>query len=134
MVEGALCSVPRRRRTGIDVFDEDDAWDVIEDIPNDSAAALILIEHHLGGPIAGRDREGGWFSHLRRLHQPAGPRGRSASSSAEEAAELHALEAAGTAGLMAASRTDHAERNGGERMMGSRRVARRTSRRVARRR
>ena len=23
-----------------------DEWDVIEDIPNDSAAALILVEHH----------------------------------------------------------------------------------------
>jgi uncharacterized membrane protein len=31
---------------GLDVFDEDDAWDIIEDIPNDSAAALILVEHH----------------------------------------------------------------------------------------
>ncbi len=28
------------------VFSDDDAWDVIEEIPNDSAAALILIEHH----------------------------------------------------------------------------------------
>ena len=31
---------------GIDVFDEDKAWDVVGEIPNDSAAALILIEHH----------------------------------------------------------------------------------------
>jgi uncharacterized membrane protein len=31
---------------GIEVFDEEDAWDVIEEIPNDSAAALLLIEHH----------------------------------------------------------------------------------------
>src|SRR5262245_16410123 len=30
---------------GVDVFSEDDAWDVIEDIPNDSAAALLLLEH-----------------------------------------------------------------------------------------
>jgi uncharacterized membrane protein len=31
---------------GIDVFSDEQAWDVLEDIPNDSAAALILIEHH----------------------------------------------------------------------------------------
>ena len=31
---------------GIEVFDDEDAWDVLADIPNDSAAALILIEHH----------------------------------------------------------------------------------------
>jgi len=28
------------------VFSDADAWDVLEEIPNDSAAALILIEHH----------------------------------------------------------------------------------------
>jgi uncharacterized membrane protein len=31
---------------GIRAFSDDDAWDVLEDIPNDSAAALLLIEHH----------------------------------------------------------------------------------------
>ena len=31
---------------GLDVFDEGDMWDVIEEIPLDSAAALVLIEHH----------------------------------------------------------------------------------------
>ncbi len=32
---------------GVDVFsDDDDDWDVLEDIPNDTAAALVLIEHH----------------------------------------------------------------------------------------
>ena len=31
---------------GLEVFTDEDAWDVIEEIPNDSAAALILIEHH----------------------------------------------------------------------------------------
>jgi len=31
---------------GIHAFSDDDAWDVLEDIPNDSAAALLLIEHH----------------------------------------------------------------------------------------
>src|SRR3954465_14121190 len=31
---------------GIEGFSEEDAWDVLDDIPNDSAAALILLEHH----------------------------------------------------------------------------------------
>jgi uncharacterized membrane protein len=30
---------------GVDLFSEEDAWDVVEDIPNDSAAAVILLEH-----------------------------------------------------------------------------------------
>ena len=30
---------------GIDVFSEEEAWDVLGEIPNDAAAALILLEH-----------------------------------------------------------------------------------------
>jgi hypothetical protein len=29
----------------------EDGWDALEDIPNDSAAALILIEHHWAVPL-----------------------------------------------------------------------------------
>src|SRR5436190_11289802 len=36
---------------GIRAFSDDDAWDVIEEIPNDSAAALILVEHHWAVPL-----------------------------------------------------------------------------------
>jgi len=46
---------------GIHVFNEEEGWDVLEDIPNDSAAALILLEHHWAVPL--RDaimRAGGW--------------------------------------------------------------------------
>ena len=35
----------------LDVFDEEDAWDVIAEIPNDSAAALLLLEHHWAVPL-----------------------------------------------------------------------------------
>jgi hypothetical protein len=31
---------------GVEVFSEEQAWDVLADIPDDSAAALLLIEHH----------------------------------------------------------------------------------------
>ena len=36
---------------GISVFSDEEAWDVIEEIPNDSAAALLLIEHHWAVPL-----------------------------------------------------------------------------------
>ncbi len=36
---------------GVHVFTEEEGWDVLEDIPNDSAAALVLIEHHWAVPL-----------------------------------------------------------------------------------
>ncbi|WP_028062773.1 hypothetical protein [Solirubrobacter soli] len=36
---------------GISAFSDEDAWDVIEEIPNDSAAALILLEHQWAVPL-----------------------------------------------------------------------------------
>jgi uncharacterized membrane protein len=36
---------------GTEFFTDEDAWDVLEDIPNDSAAALLLLEHHWAVPL-----------------------------------------------------------------------------------
>ena len=36
---------------GVHVFTDEEGWDVLEDIPNDSAAALLLIEHHWAVPL-----------------------------------------------------------------------------------
>ena len=36
---------------GVHVFSDEQAWDVIGEIPNDSAAALILLEHHWAVPL-----------------------------------------------------------------------------------
>jgi uncharacterized membrane protein len=36
---------------GVDVFPEEDALDVIEEIPNNSAAAIILLEHRWAIPL-----------------------------------------------------------------------------------
>jgi uncharacterized membrane protein len=36
---------------GAEFFTDEDAWDVLEDIPNDSAAALVLLEHHWAVPL-----------------------------------------------------------------------------------
>jgi uncharacterized membrane protein len=35
----------------VDVFDEEEAWDVLEELPNDAAAALILLEHRWAIPL-----------------------------------------------------------------------------------
>lgn len=36
---------------GVDLFPEDEAWDVIEEIPNDSAAAIVMLEHRWAIPL-----------------------------------------------------------------------------------
>jgi uncharacterized membrane protein len=46
---------------GAQVFSDDDAWDVLEDIPNDSAAALLLIEHHWAVPLRDAIARAGGF-------------------------------------------------------------------------
>ena len=46
---------------GVNVFTAEDAWDVIEDIPNDSAAALLLVEHHWAVPLRDAVRRAGGF-------------------------------------------------------------------------
>src|SRR5919201_4622807 len=37
---------------GLHVFSDEEAWDVLEEIPNDSAAALLLLEHHWAVPLS----------------------------------------------------------------------------------
>lgn len=46
---------------GIHVFDEETAWDVIEDIPNDSAAVILLIEHHWAARLRDATSRAGGF-------------------------------------------------------------------------
>jgi len=36
---------------GVSVFTDEEGWDILADIPNDSAAALVLIEHHWAVPL-----------------------------------------------------------------------------------
>ena len=45
-VAGAELGAEAAAEHGVEVFSDELAWDVLEDIPNDSAAALLLIEHH----------------------------------------------------------------------------------------
>jgi uncharacterized membrane protein len=76
---------------GVHVFTEEEGWDVLEDIPNDSAAALVLIEHHWAVPLrdavlrAGGFRiSDGFISPLDLIELGL--------VSAEEAQQLHELE------------------------------------------
>jgi hypothetical protein len=45
MEAGAAAGAKEAAAEGINVFGGAEEWDVLEDIPNDSAAALILLEH-----------------------------------------------------------------------------------------
>ena len=82
---------------GINVFDEEEEWDVIEDIPNDSAAALILLEHHWAVPLRDAIARAGGFRVSDGFVSPL-DLVEIGLISAEEAKELHAMEHAAQAG------------------------------------
>ena len=46
---------------GVEVFSDEQAWDVLADIPDDSAAALLLIEHHWAVPLRDAIARAGGF-------------------------------------------------------------------------
>jgi uncharacterized membrane protein len=76
---------------GVSVFTDEDAWDVLEDIPNDSAAALILLEHHWAVPLRDAVARAGGFRLSDGFISPLDLVGIGLLSS-EEAQELHAAE------------------------------------------
>ena len=45
----------------VEVFIDEQAWDVIAEIPGDSAAALVLIEHHWAVPLRDAIARAGGF-------------------------------------------------------------------------
>jgi uncharacterized membrane protein len=51
MIVGAEAGAEAAAEDGVEVFDDEQAWDVIADIPNDTAAALVLIEHQWAVPL-----------------------------------------------------------------------------------
>ena len=96
MEAGAIAGAEEADAEGINILGDAEEWDVLEDIPNDSAAALILLEHHWAVPLrdaiarAGGFRIGdGFISPLDLVEIGL--------VTAEEAAELHAMETAGAA-------------------------------------
>jgi uncharacterized membrane protein len=80
---------------GIEVFSEEKAWDVLEDIPNDSAAALVLLEHHWAVPLRDAIARAGGFRISDGFISPL-DLVEIGLVTAEEAAELHARDSAGS--------------------------------------
>ena len=78
---------------GVQVFSDEDAWDVLEDIPNDSAAALLLLEHHWAVPLRDAIARAGGFRISDGFISPL-DLVEIGLMSAEEANQLHALETA----------------------------------------
>jgi uncharacterized membrane protein len=82
---------------GVEVFSEEEAWDVLEQIPNDSAAALVLLEHHWAVPLRDAIARAGGFRIGDGFISPLDLVGIGLMS-AEEAQALHASETAGSVG------------------------------------
>jgi uncharacterized membrane protein len=95
MEAGALAGA-EASADGVHVFTNEDAWDVLEDIPNDSAAALILLEHHWAVPLRDAIARAGGFRLSDGFISPL-DLVEIGLVSAEEARKLHELETANAA-------------------------------------
>ena len=81
---------------GVQAFSDADAWDVIEDIPTGSAAALILLEHHWAVPLRDAVMRAGGFRISDGFISPL-DLVEIGLVSAEEAKQLHDLETSAAA-------------------------------------
>ena len=81
------------------VFSDENARDVREEIPNDSAAALVLIEHHWAVPLRDAIMRAGGFRLADDVISPL-DLVEIGLVTAEEAAQLHAHETAGSTGVL----------------------------------
>jgi len=81
---------------GVNVFTEEEGWNVLEDIPNDSAAALLLIEHHWAVPLRDAIIRAGGFRLSDGFISPL-DLVEIGLMSADDAKELHELETAAAA-------------------------------------
>jgi uncharacterized membrane protein len=81
---------------GVSAFSDEEAWDVLEEIPDDSAAALILLEHHWAVPLRDAIARAGGFRISDGFISPL-DLVEIGLVTREEAAELHALETSRTA-------------------------------------
>ena len=81
---------------GVHVFSDEEAWDLLEEIPNDSAAALLLLEHHWAVPLRDAVVRAGGFRISDGFISPL-DLVEIGLVTAEEAEQLHAHETAGAA-------------------------------------
>ena len=96
MEAGAKAGAEEAEAEGINIFGDAEEWDVLEDIPNDSAAALVLLEHHWAVPLRDAIARAGGFRISDGFISPLDLVGIGLLT-AEEAAELHAMETASAA-------------------------------------
>jgi uncharacterized membrane protein len=61
MEAGAELGAEAAAEEGVSVFSDEEAWDVLAEIPNDSAAALILLEHQWAIPLRDAFARAGGF-------------------------------------------------------------------------
>ncbi|HYN96565.1 MAG TPA: hypothetical protein VES42_22205 [Pilimelia sp.] len=102
MVAGAAAGA-EATANGVRLFREEDAWDVLDDIPNDSAAALLLIEHHWAVPLRDAIARAGGFRIADAFVSPLDLVAIGLLT-AEHAEELHDLETAEAAEAAEAAR------------------------------
>ena len=95
MEAGAEAGAEQAAEEGINVFGGEE-WDVLEDIPNDSAAALILLEHHWAVPLRDAIARAGGFRLSDGFISPLDLVAIGLMS-ADDAKELHAQETSGAA-------------------------------------
>jgi uncharacterized membrane protein len=92
MEAGAVAGAEQAAAEGINLFgDAEGEWDVLEDIPNDSAAALILLEHHWAVPLRDAIARAGGFRLSDGFISPL-DLVEIGLMTAEEAKELHTME------------------------------------------
>jgi uncharacterized membrane protein len=94
---GAIRGAEEAAADGIQVFAGAEEWDVLADIPSNSAAALILLEHHWAIPLRDAIARAGGFRISDGFISPL-DLVEIGLLSAEEATDLHAMESAGAAG------------------------------------
>jgi uncharacterized membrane protein len=95
MEAGAELGAEQAADEGINVFGGEE-WDVLEDIPNDSAAALILLEHHWAVPLRDAIARAGGFRISDGFISPLDLVAIGLMT-AEEAKELHEMETSSAA-------------------------------------
>jgi uncharacterized membrane protein len=96
MEAGAAAGAEQVAAEGVNVFGGAEEWDVLDDIPNDSAAALILLEHHWAVPLRDAIARAGGFRVSDGFISPL-DLVEIGLMTAEEAKDLHAMETASAA-------------------------------------
>ena len=88
---GAELGAAKVEEEGLEVFSDELAWDVLDDIPTDSAAALVLLEHHWAVPLRNAIASAGGFRVSDGIISPL-DLVEIGLMTKEEAEELHAME------------------------------------------